>query len=99
MPKPSREGSTDLPEFIHELGMELGDALNPVRARSEERGPEVQRSLLLPEAGAWDDADTRGVQKAHTVELVRRAVLGGSGGDGLWRKLDGGEEVHGTLDG
>ena len=81
----------------HELGVELDDALHPVGSRGQEGRTEVQRVLLLTEARARHDTDTRGVQETEAVELVSGAVLGLGGLDRLGREGDRGEEVHGTL--
>ena len=83
--------------LVHELGVELDDALNPVGARGEEGCAEVETVLLLTEAGARDDANTGGVQQSQAVELIGSAALGGGGFDGLSGEVDSGEEVHGTL--
>lgn len=77
--------------------MELDDPPDPLRARREEGGAEMQGALLLPEAGPGNDADAGGVQEAETPELVREAgfLLGLL--DGFWGDVDGGEEVHRAL--
>ena len=77
--------------------MELDDPPDPLRARREEGGTEMQRALLLPEPGPRNNADTRGVQEAETPELVREAVFLLGLLDGLGRDVDGWEEVHRAL--
>lgn len=83
--------------LVHELGVELDDALNPVGARGKEGCAEVESVILLAEAGAGDDTDTCGVQQGHAVELIGGAALGAGGFNGLGGEVNGGEEVHGTL--
>src|SRR4051794_5826615 len=55
------------PKLVHELTMKLDNPTSPLGAGREECGPEVKRALLLPKAGAGDDADTGGVEQAVAV--------------------------------
>ena len=77
--------------------MELDDAAYPLRARSKECGPEVQRALLLTEARARNNADTSGLQQAHAVQLIGRSTLGLGSLGSLGGQSDRGEQVHGAL--
>lgn len=81
----------------HELVVELYNPLNPVSTRCKECGPEVQRVLLLTEPRSRDNADSGGFEQAHAVELIGSAAFFSGSLDGLGRKRDRGEEVHGTL--
>ena len=83
--------------LVHELGVELDDALNPVGARGKEGRAEVESVLLLAEARARDDANTRGVKQGQAVELISGTALGFGGFDGLCGQVNRWEEVHGTL--
>ncbi len=77
--------------------MKLPNPPHPLRPRRQERSPEMQCPLPLPEAAAGNDADARGVEEAEAVELVRGAVFGGGLLDGAGGEGDGGVEVHGAL--
>lgn len=85
------------PVLVHELSVELDDALDPVGAGGQESCAEVECALLLAEAGAGDRADTGGVEHLQAVELIRRTTFGLGGFDCLGGEVDGGEEVHGAL--
>lgn len=91
--------STSICLFVlgHKGIVEIHNPLDPVGARGEESGPEVQRILLLSEPRAGDDADSGGFEKTHAVEFVSGAVFGCCGLDSLEGEGDCGEEVHGTL--
>ena len=91
--------STSICLFVlgHKGIVEIDNPLNPVGARSEESGPEVQGVLLLPEPRAGDDTDSGGFEETHAVEFVRGAVFGCGGLNGFDGEGDCGEEVHGTL--
>jgi hypothetical protein len=97
MRKERRHSFASLFVLGHELGMEFHDTLHPVRAWCEESGAEVERVLLLTEAGARDDANTSGVKETEAVEFVCGAVLSGSGFNSLGRQCNSREKVHGTL--
>lgn len=86
-----------LPVLLHELLVELDNPSSPLGAGGQESGTEVQAALLLPEAGTGHDADTRRLEEAHAVELIRGAALGGGGLAGLGGQGDRWEEVHGAL--
>ena len=85
-------------ELLHKLLVELDNAASPFGAGREERRPEMQSALLLPEAGARNDADTCRVQHAEAVELVGGAAFLLGLLDGLFWQVDGGEEIHGDLE-
>lgn len=86
-----------IPELIHESLMEFRDLSNPLSARSQERGPEMQSPFFLTESTARHHADPRCVEEAKAVELVGCAAFFLCLFDGFWRYVDGGEEVHGAL--
>ena len=77
--------------------MKLRNPTHPVRPRRQKRRPEMQRVLLLTEAGPRHDADARLVQEAEAVELVRSAVFLLGLFDGTGGQVDGWVEVHGAL--
>lgn len=79
------------PVLVHELGVELDDALDPVGAGGQESCAEVECALLLAKARAGDGADTGGVEHLQAVELIGGATFGLGGFDGLVREVDGGE--------
>jgi len=79
--------------------MELLDALDDridLVLRRQEGDTEVIGSLTLTEAGARNDTDASCLEEGKGVESVRRDVLGLGSFDGLGRKSDTWEEVHGT---
>ena len=77
--------------------MKVRDPTHPIRARGQKRSPEMERVLLLTEAGPWNDADARPVQETEAVELVRSAVFLRGLFDGARGQGDGWVEVHGAL--
>lgn len=83
-----------VPKLRHETLVEFGDLADPLRARGEERGPEVQGPFLLPKARAWNHADARGVEQFEAVEFVRLTVLFLRLLDRLFRDGDGREKIH-----
>lgn len=85
------------PVLLHELGVELDDAFDPVGAGSEECCAEVVCAFLLAKAGAGDGADAGGIEHLEAVELIGGATFGLGGFDGLGGEVDGREEVHGAL--
>lgn len=74
--------------------MKLGNPAHPLRARRQKRSPEMERPLLLSEAGAGHDADTGGVEEAEAVEFVGGALFFLRLVDGAGGKGDGWIEVH-----
>jgi len=83
----------------NEFSMELLDALDDridLVLRRQEGDTEVISSLTLTEARARNDTDASCLEKGKGVEGVRRHVLSLGSFDGLGRKNDAWEEVHGT---
>ena len=65
----------------------------------QERGPKVERALLLPEARSGHHADTRCIQQLEAVHEVHLHVAALCFHDGLVGEVDFGEEVHGAFAG
>ena len=86
-----------LPKLIHKTLMKVRHFPHPLRPRSQERSPEMQRARLLSKARARDHADARRVQQAEAVELVGLASFLLGLLLGLFRDGDGWEEVHRAL--
>ena len=74
--------------------MKFRDLPHPLRARRQERRPEMQRSLFLSEARAGHDADACGVEEAEAVEVVWLAAFFLGLRDGFGGEVDCGVEVH-----
>ena len=64
-----------LPVLIHELLVKLGNAANPLRARSQESGTEMQSAFLLAESVTRNDADAGGFEESHAVKLIGGAAF------------------------
>jgi hypothetical protein len=77
--------------------MELHNVTNPIRPRSQERRPEMQRSLLLAKSRTSNDTDTCCVKEAEAIELVWRSFFFLGRFHGFGREVDRWEEVHGAL--
>ena len=77
--------------------MEVRDPPDPLGARSQERGPEMQCSRSLAEPRARNDANPGRVQEAETVELVGLTAFGFCLLTCFFRDGHGGEEIHGAL--
>lgn len=77
------QGKCDLFILGHELGVELDDPIDPVRAGCKEGRAEVEGALLLPKTGARDHANARCIEEAQAVEFVGRPAFGSGGFDGL----------------
>lgn len=77
--------------------MKFSNLPHPLRSRRQKRRPEMQRALLLAEAGARHDTDARGVEESRGVELVGGALFLLGLLDGAFGEGYSGEEVHGTL--
>lgn len=78
--------------------MEVDDPADPLGARGQEGGPNVQRPGFLAEAYAGHKTDTGLVEQFVTVEFVGFAVGLFGSFNGSWREVDRGEEVHGSLE-
>ena len=85
-------------KFIHKVLMELGDSSYPLSARSQECSSEVKGVLFLAETSTWDNTDSSGVEETESVEFVWRAAFSLCCFDSFGGKVDGREEIHGTLD-
>jgi len=81
-------------KLIHKPLMKLRNLPHPLRARSQERRSEMQRALLLAEAGARDNTDARSVEESGSVEFVWVALFGLCLLDGLLGDGDCWEEIH-----
>jgi hypothetical protein len=85
-------------KLIHKVLMELGDSSYPLSARSQECSSEVKGVLLLAKTSTWDNTNSSGVEETESVEFVWRAAFSLCYFDSFWGKVDGREEIHGTLD-
>lgn len=83
-------------ELLHELLVELGDSANPLSARSEESGSEMQSALLLSKATSCNDTDTGCIEQSQAVVLIWLSTFLLGLLDSLGRESNGGEEVHGA---
>jgi hypothetical protein len=92
------EVSNRSPKLVYKVLMELGDSSYPLSARSQECSSEVKGVLLLAETSTWDNTDSSGIEETESVEFVWRAAFFLCCFDSFGGKVDGREEIHGTLD-
>jgi hypothetical protein len=76
--------------------VELGDSANPLGARSEESGSEMQSSLLLAESTSCNNTNTGCVEQSQAVVFVCVSAFLLGLLNSLGRECDGREEVHGA---
>jgi hypothetical protein len=78
--------------------VELCNPSNPFSTWRQERCSEMKCVLLLAEAGTSDHADSSGIEKTESIELVGWVAIFLRRFDGLGWEVDCWKEVHRSLE-